>query len=64
MKSRKETVMKRIEYTALVKVSIVLPEGTIEADESLVDMITNKELRFELKDLHIETVEEWRKEVE
>lgn len=62
MKSRKETVMKRIEHTALVKVSIVLPEGTIEADESLVDMITNKELRFELKDLHIETVEEWRKE--
>jgi hypothetical protein len=56
--------MKRIEHTALVKVSIVLPEGTIEADESLVDMITNKELRFELKDLHIETVEEWRKEIQ
>lgn len=56
--------MKRIEHTALVKVSIVLPEGTIEADESLIDMIINKELRFELKDLHIETVEEWRKEVE
>lgn len=56
--------MKQVEHTALVKVSIVLPEGTIEADESLVDMIINKELRFELKDLHIETVEEWRKEVE
>lgn len=55
--------MKQVEYTALVKVSIVLPEGTIEADESLIDMITNKELRFELKDLHIETVEEWRKEI-
>ena len=56
--------MKQVEHTALVKVSIVLPEGTIEADESLVDMIVNKELRYELKDLHIETVEEWRKEVE
>ena len=56
--------MKQVEHTALVKVSIVLPEGAIEADESLVDMIINKELRFELKDLHIETVEEWRKEVE
>lgn len=64
MKSRKETAMKQIEHTVLVKVSIVLPEGTIEADESLIDMIINKELRFELKDLHIETVEEWRKEVE
>ena len=56
--------MKQIEHTVLVKVSIVLPEGTIEADESLVDMIANKELRYELKDLHIETVEEWRREVE
>ena len=56
--------MKQVEHIALVKVSIVLPEGTIEADESLIDMIINKELRFELKDLHIETVEEWRKEVE
>ena len=55
--------MKRIEHTALVKVSIVLPKGTVEADESLVDMIVNKELRLELKDLHIETVEEWRKEI-
>lgn len=64
MKSRKETVMKQVEHTALVKVSIVLPKGTVEADESLVDMIVNKELRYELKDLHIETVEEWRKEVE
>lgn len=63
MKSRKKTVMKPIEHTALVKVSIVLPEGTIEADESLIDMIINKELRFELKDLHIETIEEWRKEI-
>lgn len=62
MKSGKETVMKQIEHTVLVKVSIVLPEGTIEADESLVDMIANKELRYELKDLHIETVKEWRKE--
>lgn len=56
--------MKQVEHTALVKVSIVLPEGTIEADESLADMIINKELRFELKDLHIETVEEWRKEIQ
>lgn len=56
--------MKQVEHTALVKVSIVLPEGTIEADESLIDMLTNKEIRCELRDLHIETIEEWRKEVE
>lgn len=56
--------MKQVEHTVLVKVSIVLPEGTIEADESLVDMIANKELRYELKDLHIETIEEWREEIE
>ena len=55
--------MEQVEHTALVKVSIVLPEGTIEADESLIDMIINKDLRFELKDLRIETVEEWRKEI-
>lgn len=56
--------MKQVEYTALVKVSIVLPEGTIEADESLMGMLTNKEIRCELKDLHIETIEEWREEIE
>ena len=55
--------MKQVEHIALVKVSIVLPEGTIEADESLMDMMVNKELRLELKDLHIETIEEWREEI-
>lgn len=56
--------MKQIKHTALVEVSIVLPEGTIETDECLMDMLTNKEIRCELKDLQIKTIEEWREEVE
>lgn len=56
--------MKQVKHTALVEVSIVLPEGTIETDEHLMDMIVNKELRCELKDLQIKTIEERREEVE
>ena len=47
-------------HTAIVKMSITLPKGTIDKDESLIDMLKNKEIKVSLEDLDMEVLEERR----